>query len=161
MATECAYCGERLGLFSRKKMYILPKSLYQQLKGLKYLHGRYKVSLDDVRNIAVCCRSCWCGMNDDMLVPDWSNTGVFAYFDEDKLHQYADFFYTISYPLMHMFREAIPQPGAEESMVAVELFRNEYEWRKKNDVWEIGFPFIEERSYESYKKSALESRSWW
>lgn len=157
----CAFCNESLGIFKRKLDHLLSKTLYTQLKALGYLHGQYKVKFDDARNIVICCSSCLNTIGNDMLVPDWHEDGMFAYFTDDELHDYADYFYTISYPLMHMFREAIPAPGAEESMVAVETFRAEYEWRRKNNVWEIGFPFIEERSYESYKKSAMESRYWW
>lgn len=160
MSVNCSYCGEELGLFSRKKCYILPKSLYTRLKVLKYIHGKYRVPIDDPRNVSVCCLDCLLKKGEDLCIPDWSGQGLFYLFDEDKLREYADFFYTISYPLMHMFREAIPAPGAEESMVAVEMFRKEYEWRKKNSMWEIGFPFIEEKSYETYRKSALESRGW-
>lgn len=157
----CAYCNQMLGMFGKKQSHILSKSLYTQLKALGYLHGQYKVKWDDQRNIVICCKNCLKEIGSDMLVPDWSSNGAFAYFEEDELHDYADFFYQLSFPLMHMFHEAIPAPGAEESMVAVEAFRNEYEWRKKNDCWDIGMPFVEERSYDSYKKSAMESRYWW
>ena len=158
---RCAYCDRRLGVFSKHVDRILPKSLYTQLKGLKYLHGVYKVKLDDQRNLTIACKDCIRMKGEDMLVPTWHEKGFFMFFTNEELRSYADFFYIISYPLMHMFREAIPAPGAEESMVAVELFRNEYEWRKNNDAWEIGFPFIEEHSYETYRKSAMESRCWW
>lgn len=157
----CVYCADTLGLFKRKTDHILSKTLYKQLKVLGYLHGQYKISWDDPRNIVVCCKYCLQEKGEDMLVPDWSTKGMFAYFDEDKLRAYAEYFNIVSYPLMHMFHEAIPAPGAEESMVAVETFRNEYEWRKKHNAWEIGMPFTEEKSYDSYKKSAMESRYWW
>lgn len=157
----CAFCDEEIGFFRKRSAHILSKTMYNQLKGLKYLHGKYKVKWGDKRNIVLCCKDCLNLNGEDLLVPDWHSNGVFCYFTDEELRQYADYFYTISYPLMHMFREAIPAPGAEESMVAVETFRSEYEWRKANDMWEIGFPFIEEKSYETYRKSALESRSWW
>lgn len=159
--TICPFCDYGIKLFGKKTRRIFPKSLYSQLKGLRYLHGQYKVSIDDPRNLVVCCSDCFLSFADEMLVPDWSEKGVFSFFSAERLRAYADYFFSISYPLMHMFREAIPAPGAEESMVAVEHFRKEYEWRKKNDVWDIGFPFIEEKSYETYRKSAMESKKWW
>lgn len=157
----CAYCCEELGIFRRKTDHILSKTLYKQLKALGYLHGRYKVSWDDSRNIVICCKSCLLDKGDDMLVPDWSENGMFAYFTEEQLRRYADYFHILTYPLMHMFHEAIPAPGAEESMVAVEAFRNEYDWRKRKGKWSIGDAYTEEQSYADYKKSAEESRKWW
>lgn len=158
---HCAYCDEQLGFFGRRQDHILSHKLYTQLKSLGYLHGHYKVKLDDIRNCVICCKYCAKSKGQDMLVPDWNPKGAFAYFTDEELRDYADYFYIISYPLMHMFHEAIPAPGAEQSMVAVEAFRNEYEWRRDNDAWEIGMPFVEERSYETYKRSAMESRYWW
>ena len=70
MSTYCAFCDSKLGLFTKKSAKILPKSLYDQLRGLKYLHGHYKVSLTDPRNIVACCSCCMNSYSKDMLVPD-------------------------------------------------------------------------------------------
>ncbi len=158
---DCIYCSKRLGMFSQHECYIFPKILYMRLKALRYIHGPYSVKYHDKRNKIITCGKCELSTHHDMLIPDWSIDGIFKYFEDDELHAYADYFYTLSYPLMHMFKEAIPAPGAEESMLAIEAFRLEYEWRVSNNIWELGSIYPDAKDNISYRKSAIESRYWW
>lgn len=158
---NCFYCNKHVGMFTQHDTYVFPKVLYLRLKGLKYLHGCYHVKYKDDRNKIITCGKCELAKSKDMLIPEWSLTGIFKYFTELELHDYADYFYILSYPLMHMFHEAIPAPGAEESMVAIDAFRNEYEWRKENNIWELGTQYPDAINDSTYYKSAIESRYWW
>lgn len=148
----CPYCGALLERDDKNTVidHIVPRNAWKGFRTtVRYdervhgVMGRYPCPEGDPKNLIYSCYGCNRSKSDLFIIPNWDKFGMFKLWGMHDLRLHALFFYNWSDIFMEFYnREKFSYPKnswnrrhCEEVVDNIKAFREEFEYRNKNDIW--------------------------